>query len=119
MRLLLTSLLLFTATLFANTNEDVWPYLQESMFGDRQVAEVDVNELAITGPVRASSGAQVPVTITVDTDRFVKIYLLIDNNPFQKAAEFDLTKANNSLGSALNSSSAADNITNFDAEFRR
>jgi sulfur-oxidizing protein SoxY len=35
----------------------------------------------------------VPVTITVDTDRFVKIYLLIDNNPFQKAAEFDLSKA--------------------------
>jgi len=92
MRLLLT-LLLFTATVFADTNEDVWPYLQESMFGDRAVAEVDANELAITGPARASSGAQVPVTITVDTDRFVKIYLLIDNNPFQKAAEFDLTKA--------------------------
>jgi len=30
-----------------------------------------------------------------------------------------LPSANNSLGSALNSSSAADNITNFDAEFRR
>ena len=93
MRLLLTALLLFTATLFAETNNDVWPYLQESMFGDRKVAEVDVNELAITGPARASSGAQVPVTITVDTDRFVKIYLLIDNNPFQHAATFELSKA--------------------------
>ena len=93
MKLLLASLLLFTATLFAETNNDVWPYLQESMFGDREVAEVDVNELAITGPARASSGAQVPVTITVDTDRFVKIYLLIDNNPFQHAATFELSKA--------------------------
>ena len=93
MKLLLASLLLFTATLFAETNNDVWPYLQESMFGDREVAEVDVNELAITGPARASSGAQVPVTVTVDTDRFVKIYLLIDNNPFQHAATFELSKA--------------------------
>ena len=93
MRLLLTSLLLFTATLFAEASSDVWPYLQQSMFGDREIAEADVKELEITGPARASSGAQVPVTITVDTDRFVKIYLLIDNNPFQKAAEFDLTKA--------------------------
>ena len=93
MRLLLTSLLLFTATLFAETNNDVWPYLQQSMFGDREVAEVDVNELAITGPARASSGAQVPVTINVDTDRFVKLYLLIDNNPFQHAATFELSKA--------------------------
>ena len=90
---LLIALLLFTTSVFAQVNNDVWPYLQESMFGNREVAEVDVNELAITGPARASSGAQVPVTITVDTDRFVKLYLLIDNNPFQKAAEFDLTKA--------------------------
>ena len=86
-------MLLFTATVFADTNEDVWPYLQESMFGNRAVVEADSKELAITGPARASSGAQVPVTVNVDTDRFVKIYLLIDNNPFQKAAEFDLTKA--------------------------
>ena len=92
MRLLLTSLLLFTATLFAEASSDIWPYLQQSMFGDREIAEADANELEITGPSRASSGSQVPVTITVDTDRFVKIYLLIDNNPFQKAAEFELTE---------------------------
>lgn len=91
MRLLLTSLLFFTATLFAETSDEMWPYLQESMFGDKAVVEADAKELAITGPARASSGAQVPVTITVDTDRFVKIYLLIDNNPFQHAATFELT----------------------------
>ena len=85
---LLIALLLFTTSVFAQVNNDVWPYLQESMFDNREVAEVDANELAITGPARASSGAQVPVTITVDTDRFVKIYLLIDNNPFQHAATF-------------------------------
>lgn len=91
MRLLLTSLLFFTATLFAETSDEMWPYLQESMFGDKAVVEADAKELAITGPARASSGAQVPVTVTVDTDRFVKIYLLIDNNPFQHAATFELT----------------------------
>ena len=90
---LLIALLLFTTSVFAQVNNDVWPYLQESMFDNREVAEVDANELAITGPARASSGAQVPVTITVDTDRFVKIYLLIDNNPFQHAATFELSKA--------------------------
>ena len=90
---LLIALLLFTTSVFAQVNNDVWPYLQESMFDNRKIAEVDANELAITGPSRASSGAQVPVTITVDTDRFVKIYLLIDNNPFQHAATFELSKA--------------------------
>ena len=90
---LLIALLLFTTSVFAQVNNDVWPYLQESMFGNREVAEVDVNELAITGPARASSGAQVPVTINVDTDRFVRLYLLIDNNPFQHAATFELSKA--------------------------
>jgi len=90
---LLIALLLFTTSVFAQVNNDVWPYLQESMFDNREVAEIDVNELAITGPARASSGAQVPVTITVDTDRFVRLYLLIDNNPFQHAATFELSKA--------------------------
>ena len=86
-------LLLFTTTLFAETSNDIWPYLQQSMFGDREIVEANIKELEITGPSRASSGSQVPVTITVNTDRFVKIYLLIDNNPFQKAAVFDLSKA--------------------------
>jgi predicted secreted protein len=59
-------LLLFTTTLFAETSGDVWPYLKQSLFDSREIAEADVKELEITGPNRASSGSQVPVTITVD-----------------------------------------------------
>lgn len=90
---LLIALLLFTTTVFAKVDDTVWPYVQQQMFNSMPVSEANPDELAITGPSRASSGAQVPVTITVDTDRFVKLYLLIDNNPFQHAATFELSKA--------------------------
>jgi len=88
---LLIALLLFTTSVFAQVNDEVWPYLKDSMFDNRPVVEADATELSITGPARASSGAQVPVTISVDTDRLVKLYLVIDNNPFQHAATFELT----------------------------
>ena len=88
---LLLALLLFTTSVFAQVDDKVWPYVQQHMFDSRSVVEADPNELTITGPARASSGAQVPVTITVDTDRFVRLYLVIDNNPFQHAATFELT----------------------------
>lgn len=91
MKSLLVSLLLFATTAFAQVDDKVWPYVQQHMFDSRPVAEADPNELIITGPARASSGAQVPVTVTVNTERFKRIYLVIDNNPFQHAATFDLT----------------------------
>jgi len=93
MKQLLVMLLLFISTSsFADANPDLWPYVQERMFGERIVVDADSTELLIDGPARASSGAQVPVSITVDTDRFVKLYIIIDSNPIQHAATFMLTK---------------------------
>ena len=97
MRYLLIALMFFASTAVAydakNFNDDVWPYVKERLFGTRAVVELaDNHELTISGPVRASSGAQVPITITVDTDRFVALHLIIDGNPTQHAATFKLTK---------------------------
>ena len=97
MKKLLIILLLFTTTSFAydpkNFNPDLWPYIQERMFGVRPVVVLDANdELMVSGPIRASSGAQVPVNIKINTERFVKIHLIIDSNPTQLAATFKLTK---------------------------
>jgi sulfur-oxidizing protein SoxY len=72
-------------------NPDLWQYVQEKLFGDRIAVEADPEELHIDGPKRASSGAQVPVTITVNSKRFKKLYLIIDGNPTQHAATFTLT----------------------------
>jgi len=86
--------LFFCTPSFANFNPDFWPYIQERMFGVRTAVELpaDNDELIISGPKRAASGAQVPVSITVNTKRFVKIHLIIDANPTQLAATFKLTK---------------------------
>jgi len=96
MKILLIALMLFTSQVFAyddkHFNPDLWPYVQERLFGLRTAVELPNNdELTVSGPLRAASGAQVPVTITVNTDRFVKIYLIIDANPIQHAATFKLT----------------------------
>ena len=84
--------LFFSATASADANPDLWPYVKELMFGTRTVNSVDASELNISGPARASSGAQVPVTLAVDTDRFVRLYLIIDANPYQHAGTFYLTE---------------------------
>ena len=62
---LLIVLVLISASSFANAaaNPDVWPYIKERMFQERVIEEVDF--LKIDGPARASSGAQVPVNITI------------------------------------------------------
>lgn len=97
MKLLTLLLLLFTSTVFAfdetRFNSELWPYVQERLFGVRPVVTLDANdELMVFGPIRASSGAQVPVNIKINTERFVKIHLIIDANPTQLAATFKLTK---------------------------
>ena len=49
---------------FADANPDIWPYLKAQAFKDRPIQE-NQNFLKIDGPKRASSGAQVPVTISI------------------------------------------------------
>ena len=54
-------------------NPDLWPYVQERLFNDRIAVEADPLELSIDGPKRAASGAQVPITIKVNSKKFKKL----------------------------------------------
>ena len=76
----------------ADASPDIWPYLKQQVFKD-QVIHEDQNFLKIDGPKRASSGAQVPVTIALsqNTHHIKKISVFIDANPGQHAATYFLT----------------------------
>jgi sulfur-oxidizing protein SoxY len=76
----------------ADASPDIWPYLKQQVFKDRDIHE-DQNFLKIDGPKRASSGAQVPVTIALskNTHHIKKISVFIDANPGQHAATYFLT----------------------------
>ena len=76
----------------ADASPDIWPYLKEQVFKDRIINE-DQKFLKIDGPKRASSGAQVPVTIALskNTHHIKKISVFIDANPGQHAATYFLT----------------------------
>jgi sulfur-oxidizing protein SoxY len=77
---------------FADANPDIWPYLKAKAFKDRPIQE-NQNFLKIDGPKRASSGAQVPVTISIsqNENKIEKVYMYIDANPGQHAATYLLT----------------------------
>ena len=92
-QLFLTSLLaLINFQAHADASPDIWPYLKQQVFKDRVIHE-DQNFLKIDGPKRASSGAQVPVTIALsqNTHHIKKISVFIDANPGQHAATYFLT----------------------------
>ena len=92
-QLFLTSLLaLINFQAHADASPDIWPYLKQQVFKDRVINE-DQNFLKIDGPKRASSGAQVPVTIALskNTHHIKKISVFIDANPGQHAATYFLT----------------------------
>lgn len=79
-------------SVIADANPDIWPYLKAKVFKDRNIEE-NQNFLKIDGPKRASSGAQVPVTISVSQNdhKIEKIYMYIDANPGQHASTYFLT----------------------------
>ena len=92
-QLFLTSLLaLINFQAHADASPDIWPYLKQQVFKDRVINE-DQKFLKIDGPKRASSGAQVPVTIALskNTHHIKKISVFIDANPGQHAATYFLT----------------------------
>ena len=92
-QLFLASLLaLINFQAHADASPDIWPYLKQQVFKDRVIHE-DQNFLKIDGPKRASSGAQVPVTIALsqNTHHIKKISVFIDANPGQHAATYFLT----------------------------
>lgn len=81
----------------AEANPDVWPVLKQSFFGNKPIERTDL--IKLEGPKRAESGAQVPITLTVDkplgdADAIKKVYLFVDANPIPLTAIYHFTPLN-------------------------
>lgn len=79
----------------AEADPKIWPVIKEAFFADRNIEEADFIQL--TAPKRAESGAQVPFSIAVDQAKghakaIKKIYVIVDANPIQLAATYNLTE---------------------------
>ena len=79
---------------FAEADPKLWPVVKEAFFAKRDIQEVEF--MKIEAPRRAESGAQVPVTFSLDKAAangvdIKKIYVLVDANPIQLAATYHLT----------------------------
>jgi sulfur-oxidizing protein SoxY len=82
----------------AEADPKLWPVMKEAFFEQRPMQEVDF--IKIDGPKRAESGAQVPVTYTIDSVaakaagvKLVKLYSFVDANPIPLTATYHLTDA--------------------------
>lgn len=78
----------------AEPDAKLWPVVKEAFFAQREIQPVEF--MKIDAPRRAESGAQVPVTLSVDNAAangvvIRKIYLLVDANPIQLASTYHLT----------------------------
>ena len=87
-------LLIFSSGAWAEADPNLWPVIKEAFFANRAIEEADFIEL--TAPKRAESGAQVPFAISMDTSLpgakdIRKIYIIVDANPIQLAATYNLT----------------------------
>ena len=83
----------FSFNLWADANPELWPFIKEKMFQDKKIIEADFVKLS--GPKRASSGAQVPVKLNISAPNDITIkhvFLIIDANPTQHAATFFLSE---------------------------
>ena len=100
-KIVLTSLL---ATCFAGAaltaqaepDQKLWPVMKEAFFAKRPMQEVDF--MKIEAPRRAESGAQVPVTYSINNAaangvKIVKLYSFVDANPIPVTATYHLTDA--------------------------
>ena len=79
---------------FAEADPKLWPVVKEAFFAKRDIQEAEF--MKIDAPRRAESGAQVPVTFSMDKAAangvdIKKIYVLVDANPIQLAAIYHLT----------------------------
>ena len=82
----------------SDANPELWPYIQERMFKNKDITTADF--IRISGPKRASSGAQVPINIQLAAKEGIEIkqiFLIIDGNPVQLAATYQLTEATQSI----------------------
>jgi sulfur-oxidizing protein SoxY len=81
---------------FAEPNPELWSVMKEAFFEKRPMQEVDF--MKVDAPRRAESGAQVPVTYSIDNKaakgvKIVKLYAFVDANPIPLTATYHLTDA--------------------------
>ncbi len=98
LKLLLVTGITLTLAAPANAEPDpkLWPVMKEAYFAKRDMQEVDF--IKIDAPRRAESGAQVPVTYSVDNAaakgvKLTKLYAFVDANPIPLTATYHLTDA--------------------------
>lgn len=89
---------LLANSIFAMAEADpkLWPIMKEAFFAKRDMQEVDF--IKIDAPRRAESGAQVPVSYSVDNVaakgvKIIKLYAFVDANPIPLTATYHLTDA--------------------------
>lgn len=90
--------ILFSGQVLAEASDALWPAVKEAFFTGKSIETVDFIKLE-GPPKRAESGAQVPLTLTVEkpltsTDAIKKIYLFVDANPIPLAATYHFTPLN-------------------------
>lgn len=89
--------LLYISSALAEAENKFWPVMKESFFAGKTVE--DGPFIKLEAPVRAESGAQVPITLSIDkplsgADAIKKVYILVDANPIQLAAIYHFTPLN-------------------------
>lgn len=80
---------------FAEADPNLWPVMKEAFFANREIKDVDF--MKIDGPKRAESGAQVPVSYSIDNAAangivIKKLYVFVDSNPIPLTATYHLTE---------------------------
>ena len=82
----------------AEADPKLWSVMKEAFFEKRAMEEATF--MTIDAPKRAESGAQVPVTYTIDSAaakeagvKIVKVYSFVDANPIPLTATYHLTEA--------------------------
>lgn len=88
-------LLAYSVVAYAEPSDQLWPVVKEAFFAGRSIEEASF--IKITGPRRAESGAQVPVTLSIDkpqtsADAIKNVYILVDANPIQLVATYHLSE---------------------------
>lgn len=78
----------------AEADPKVWSLVKEALFAEREIQEVEF--LKIEAPRRAESGAQVPVTYSLNPEAangvvIKNIYAIVDANPIPLAATYRLS----------------------------
>jgi sulfur-oxidizing protein SoxY len=84
----------YSSSAWAEAEDKFWPVIKESFFAGKPIEEASF--IKLEAPRRAESGAQVPITLTIDkaptdADAIKKVFLIVDANPIQLAAIYHFT----------------------------